>query len=328
MQHTTPDNLLQSIDRILFIMDLSIRDFIYFQSYITNFTSIYPQTRVDLIIKGHENLILRYKKAYQVKALQDVLKEQNLISKVYFDPDNSKKLIRQAQSMKYQSIVFLDKNAQTKNIELAIKINPKSFLIGTTIKTKWYNIFKKKAYTNLNFKLEITHPDQVELSNFYSSMFSYLNQQDVKLKPILNIPKKWILYAKLRFMKWGITKKNQDFSRIFFINPFDDNGNCIHDLKSLLNSIKSLKQKDEWGDVNLILHTPPQKFNTVKRFFADNSINNLFLLSADYDFFQIPAILSLCDAVFSVDGFCVDLARALDVQAFEIHKLNCVENNE
>ena len=328
MQNIAPTGLLQSIERILFVMDLSVRDFIYFQSYITDFAHIYPQTKVDLMIKPHEHFFLTRNKSFQIKVLQDIFKEQRLISNVYFEPNNSQKLIRQAQSMKYQSIVLLDKNAQTQNIKLAIKLNPKSSLIGTTTKTKWYNVLKKQAYKSLNFSLEMTPHEHAELNNFYSSMFSYLSGKDIKLKPLLNIPKKWVVYAKLRFMKWGITKKNQEFGRVFFINPFDDDGNCSCALKTVFNAIITLKQKDEWGDVNFILHTPPQKFHEVKRFFADHSINNLYLLSADYDFFQIPAILSVCDAVFSVDGLCVDLASALNVRAFKIDKLNNIENNE
>ena len=187
---------------------------------------------------------------------------------------------------------------------------------------------KKRAYKSLNFSIEVTPHEHAELNNFYASIFSYLNGKDVKLKPLLNIPKKWVIYAKLRFMKWGINKKNQDFGRVFFINPFDDDCNCVCPLKNLFNAIITLKQQDEWGDVTCILHTSPQKFYEVKRFFADHSVNNLFLLSADYDFFQIPAILSLCDAVFSVDGLCVDLASALNVQAFAIDKLNNIKNNE
>ncbi|KKQ32553.1 MAG: ADP-heptose:LPS heptosyltransferase [candidate division TM6 bacterium GW2011_GWF2_37_49] len=328
MQHISPTSLLQSIERILFVMDLSVRDLIYFQSYLTDFARIYPQTKFDLMIKAREHFFLTRNKSFQIKVLKDVFKEQRLISNIYFDPSSSQKLIRQAQSMKYQSIVLLDKNAQTKNIELAIKINPKSSLIGTTTKTKWYNVLKKRAYKSLNFSIEVTPHEHAELNNFYASIFSYLNGKDVKLKPLLNIPKKWVIYAKLRFMKWGINKKNQDFGRVFFINPFDDDCNCVCPLKNLFNAIITLKQQDEWGDVTCILHTPPQKFYEVKRFFADHSVNNLFLLSADYDFFQIPAILSLCDAVFSVDGLCVDLASALNVQAFAIDKLNNIKNNE
>lgn len=326
MQHITPNSFLQSIDRILFVMELSVRDFIYFQSYLAEFVRVYPGTKVDLMINTRKQFLLQYKKALQIKSLQDIFKEQHLINNIYFEPGNSKKLIQKAQNIKYKSIVLLDKKAQIKNIELAIHLNPKSFLIGTAKKTRWYNVLKKNAYKSLSLKLETIPNEHDELNNFYSSVFSCLIGTETKLKPVLQIPKKWIVYAKLRFLKWGINKKYKEFGRIFFINPFDDDGNYACPLKTLLKSIIQLKQKDEWGDVNFVLNVPPQKLYQVKSFFADHSINGLFLLSADYDFFQIPAILSLCDAVFSVNGFCVELASALNVQAFEIDKLNNIES--
>lgn len=313
MQQTHSQDLLHSINNVLFVIDLSARDFIYLQSYLCEFTKIYPKAIIDLMISSQNKFLLRHKKGFQIRILQDIIKEQSAINEVYFEQGNFHKLIRQAQNKKYQAIILLDRQANIKNIELANKLNPKSYLVGTSTKIRWFNVLKKRAYNRLNLNLEITPSKNTELDNFYSMMFSNIVGKDTKIKPFLQIPKKWVIYAKLKFLKWGIDKKGKRFGRVFFFNPFDDDGNYKLELKPLLNYITKLKQNDEWNDVNFIMNVPPQRFNQVRRFFAKNSVNNLFILTADYDFFQIPAVLSLCDAVFTADGLCTDLANAFNI---------------
>ena len=116
MQHISPTSLLQSIERILFVMDLSVRDLIYFQSYLTDFARIYPQTKFDLMIKAREHFFLTRNKSFQIKVLKDVFKEQRLISNIYFDPSSSQKLIRQAQSINQSSYSIKMRKLKTLNL--------------------------------------------------------------------------------------------------------------------------------------------------------------------------------------------------------------------
>jgi ADP-heptose:LPS heptosyltransferase len=300
----------------------------YLQGYLTEFNKSYPCLKIDLFVNTKKQFFLRRKMDTQVKYLRDTVQEKHHINTIYFNPAAPLQALKLAQLAKYPLIILLDRTFSTQPIRLAKYLNPTCVLIGAASKTHWYNLFKKRAFNRLNSRLECATLEcaQATLADFYSNIFTLItNSEKIVRKPFLQVPRKWIIYAKLRFLKWEIDKRGHRFGRVFFMNSFDDNGGHSLPLKSLYKIIVELKRNDEHGDINFVLHAPQSKFKETKKFFDKNSINNLFLLCANYDFFQIPSLLSLSDVVYSVDGFCVDLANAFNIPIVKIDKNLCVK---
>lgn len=319
MQQIISVDRLQSAQRVLFIFDLSLRDFLFIQSYLFEFSKNYPQTKIDLWVNAKCECFFRHKQSFKEKLFIEFLQECSFINKFYFNTccsKNFKNIYAQAHDLDYAIIVILSEKDHCRNIKLAKRINKNGFLVSITSKTKWHNFAKRHTYKMLGAKLDL---DCGERPTFYANMFGQLFSEQfmVNHKPALFIPRKWVVYAKLRFMKWGIDKKGQRFGKVFFINAFDDNEKYSCSLKKILDLIMDLKRHDEWSDINFVLHVPPSKLRSVRAFFAKHSINNLYLFSADNNFYQIPSILSLCDGVFSVDGICSHLSILLGINSLD-----------
>lgn len=324
MRQFTPGFKLDQIDRILFVTDVSTIDFIYLECYSAKLMTSNPNLKIDLFINT-KNKFFYVKDFIQVKYLQDLCCEKKYINSVYFDFMLKSQDLKKIQELNYSLIVLLDKSGCGRQIKIAKKLSPHCIVIGAACKPRWYNFFKKRRLKHLDFKIDFDGYD-ANISKFYSDIFSQISGIEIGepvVKPMLNIPKKWIIYAKLRFLKWEIDKRGHRFGRVFFINSFDDDGSHALPIKMLYKFILDIKRNDEQGDINFVLFSPMNKFNEIKKFFEKNSINNLFLFSADYDFFQIPSMLSISDTVYSVNGFCADLAAAFNVPLVKIDKGLC-----
>lgn len=316
MQQIISAEQLEAAKRVLFILDLSLKDFLFVQSYILGLAKIYPGIKIDLWVNANCNCLFGHKKIFVEKLFLEFLQECEHLGDIYLNTCVSRLLkenVSKARAFEYKFVFIFSKLNLVSNIKLAKSLNPGCFLVGPDLGTKWYSIFKRLRYKFLGARLN-WHSDS--LKDLYKNIFGQLfGMEDHKAQ--LSIPRKWITYAKLKFMKWGIDKKGQRFGKVFFINSFDDNEKCSCSLKKVLSLILDLKRHDEWGDINFVLHVPPSRLRFVRKFFAKHSINNLYLFSADNNFYQIPSILSLCDGVFSVDGICAELSVLLNVNSID-----------
>ena len=311
MQQIILADRLRSAQSVLLVLDLSLRNFLSLQSYLTEFSNSNPNVRIDLWVNSNCWCPFGHRQSFQEKLFTEFLAECNFISNIYFNTCSvrqSKKFCKQIREYQYSAIALLSKQNIYQNIKFAKKLNPQSFLVGPSLKTKWFNFFKRRTYKGLSASFDLNDVPQ--------QLFGDSLLQDHKAT--LVIPRKWISYAKLRFMKWGIDKKGQRFGKVYFVNVFDDDGKSRYPLEGILGAIKGLKQNDEWDDVSFVLHAPPSNLHLVRKFFAKHSVNNMILFSSDHNFFQMPSILSLCDGVLSVDGVCADMAKIFNINLLSL----------
>ncbi len=131
--------------------------------------------------------------------------------------------------------------------------------------------------------------------------------------PFITVPNKWIVFAKLRFLKWGIDKNSKKFGRVIFINPYAKTPKRSWPLESVAALIRLLKQQDTWGDVAFVVNIVPEEFKKGQKVFNKHSLGNTFLFTADHNFFQLPAVMTLCDLIISVETSIMHFASALHV---------------
>jgi ADP-heptose:LPS heptosyltransferase len=322
MDQLVPEQLLSNSNKILFITHLAIGDFTYLQTYFLEFSKKYPNISIDIWVDDVRRTMRFWKWASLKKySLYDWLSSCKFIRKIYtqtYSPFVLRKSIRKAQSENYPIVITLTSIRSERYAVLARKISPNGFIVGLCERYYFYNFIKIRRYLSLNKALDRkwVGTGQYHISDLYAQWFLNFFNVSVETearRPFINIPKCWIIYAKLKFMKWSIGKKSKNFSRVVFINPYAKEAKRSIPLDYLLKLLKELKNIDKWGDINFIINVTPEEYKKTKKFFDKNSLTNTRIFSADYNFFQLPAVISLCDLVISVETSVMHLASALKV---------------
>lgn len=318
-----PEQTLQRSKKILFITHLAIGDFTYLQTFFRAFAQKYSHIQVDLWVDEvrRTRLFWRWKGLKQY-ALYDWVGACSFFNKIYdktYSPAMLKQSLQQARQEEYDIVVSLTSIRPHLYARFARTIAPKGFVCGTTAKTAWYQLSKKAAFKKLDARLDFSAmPDMKgkhitdHYAYWFSTMFG-LELEQSKRGPFVNIPRKWLLFAKLRFLKWGIDKRSNKFSKVFFVNAYAKNEKRCWPIEKVLELIRSFKRDDEWGDVNFIINVMPEERAGIEKFFKKNAVSDIYLVSADNNFFQLPAFVSICDLIISVETSVIHLASALNV---------------
>ncbi len=323
MQQLVPSTVLASVDKVLFITHLAIGDFTYWQNYFAEFAKQYPHIKIDIWVDEVRRTRCFWRwNSLQNYSLYDWLEACPFINKVYretYSPGTYKKSIKAARAERYHLVISLATLRSHQYARLARAISPRGFVAGMVNKPKWFQVLKKWAYRKLDAKLllgTINKPDDFHITDFYAQCMEQLFGFKVALAeraPFINIPRKWISYAKLRFLMWGIDKNSKEFGKVFFINAFAKGGKRCWPLKNVFALMSAFKQYDQWGDVSFIVNVPPEELPMARKYFNKHSMNDTYLFSAQHNFFQLPAMISICDAVISVETSVMHLASALKV---------------
>jgi len=316
-----PVELLNKAHKILFIIPRSISRFVYLQNYIVAFSKHYPHIKIDLWIDEHQKTrcFWKWKKLKQY-GLYDWVQESPYFNKIYtqtYSISLLKKMILQAQQEHYSIVVSLDNHRPLYSARLARCIAPNGFVAGVGKQPKWYNLFTRWHTRKLDVLLdEAKYLDQGHVFNQYASwfkeLFDCINQSD-STELSIDIPRRWISFAKLRFLKWGLDKKSKNFGKVFFINLFGSSQGQSWPLEQVLEVMNALKRSELGADISFIINVQSAQLQQVKKFFDYNSFNDMIIFSPRDNFFQLPAIIAQCDLVISVHTSVVHLARALNI---------------
>lgn len=318
-----PADVLARADKILLVSHFALGDFTYMQNYIRALAREYPHIKVhiwvDELRRTWKFWQWRFLKKY---ALYDWLEACPFIEKVYkhtYSPIGLRHDIKRAQAEHYPVVVSLSTLRPFRYIRLARSLGGRdAFVAGLSYPVQWYQLIRRWSYAKAN-ALEPVNAGAApghHISDRYALWFEHLAGVHVPQKdrfPFINMPTEWITYAKLLFLKWGIDKQSKQFGRVIFINPFAKSGKRSWPLEHVLALIVSLRRKDEYGDVSFVINVVPEALKGAKAFFSKHSLNNTFLFSAENNFFQLPAVLSLCDFVISVETSIMHFASALHV---------------
>jgi heptosyltransferase-3 len=306
-----PASVLAAADKVLFITDGTNAEFVYLQTYLKAFAQQYPHCEIHLLLRPKNSAWSLWPwRATKKNRLLDWLAAMPFIRKIYEESTHACKEL-------YPLVICLTQTRIAINMRLARSVNKKGFVAALQGKMPWYAVRAKLAASRCDALLALNGSLlQVHIADQYAYWFERLVGLIVpqeKRFPSLLIPPAWTLYAKLLFLKWGIDKQSKHFSRVIFINPFANNRKRSWSLDAVLAVVTALRRKDEFGDVSVVIHVLPSQEKQVRAYFNKNSLNNTFLLLAEINFFQLPAVLSLCDFAISVDAAVMHFATALRV---------------
>ena len=322
-EQLVPEALLQGAAKILFVTHLAIGDFAYMQTYFAAFAQKYPHIKIDLWVDEVRRTRLfwrwKYLKNY---SLFDWLKTTGLFNKIY-DKNYSvglfKKSIRDAQAENYPIIISFASVRPYDYARYARIMAPQGFVAGIKTPLTRMHWLKARAYRKLNAALTVDPKKEFvdkHITDVYATWFERLCGVRVApeaRRPFIAIPRKWITFAKLRFMKWGIDKKTKEFGKVFFINAFAKDTKRCWPVENVVALIKSIKHEDAWSDLSFVVNATPEEFSALKKIFDQESLNNVYLFTASHSFFQLPAVIYICDLVISVETAVMHLASALGV---------------
>ncbi len=318
-----PQELLKKSDKILFITHLAIGDFAYMQNYFKEFAACYPHLKIDLWVDEQRGKsVLRRWKSKGNYVLYDWLSSCSFFNKIYQNTNSwwqLRNFFKAARDQNYPIVVCLVKMKKDRFAKFARLISPSGFVVGATAPTKFYQFIKKYRFKKLSGSFSLCASGNIKtphITDYYANWFEKifgLNVAKEQRPPFISIPKKWFSYAKLKLLKWDINYRYKSREKIVFINTFAKTGKRCWPMEKAVKLISLLRQEDDFYDANFVVNVLPDQYYRFEKFLKNYSVQKIFLFTASHNFFQLPAILSLCDLVISVETSVMHLAAALDV---------------
>lgn len=314
-----PEEILASCNKVLFITHLAIGDFTYLQNCFSLFKQKYPHLQIDLWIdEVSRPRFWGSRKHLRNYVLVDWVKQSALFDNIYAGADSRIRLrrqMRQAKQAEYPLVVSLCTLRPTWYVRCAKKISPRGFVAAIVDKKHK----SKRGFKGLGARLDIDLAldcSKLHISRIYQQWFERLFGlafMPEDRSPFVSIPKEWISYGKLQFVKWGILPKEQRSEKAVFINVFAKNAARCWPLDRLVTLINELRQEQAFEAASFIINVEPRFYDAVKAFLSNFCLQRVFLCTANKSFFQLPALVALSDLVISVETSVVHLASALQI---------------
>lgn len=318
--------LLRDSKKILFIAHLALGDFSYLQNCFRSFSNAHPDIDIHLWVDERRRTSQPSKWEHLRKyALYDWLADCPYIKKIYnqtYSPKLLKKSILEAQSQNYPIVVSLGVLDRHKYALLARRLSPDGFVAVQKKKVRSYDLFKRYAYEKADAFIpaytQKTHPDK-HISDIYAEWFLLLfgiyNSPKDRF-PFVNIPEAWMNNAKEQFLAWDfqkLTDSGVNPTKVIFLNSFSKSVERNWPLERLIELIQAMRQKAEWRDAGFVINVVPEELEGARSLLSRYSLERVHLFSAQENFFQLPAVLSLCDLIISVETAVMHLANAVHV---------------
>jgi len=318
---------LARADKILFVAHLALGDFTYLQSCFRAFAQAYPHLEIHLWVderrRTRRAAAWPHLKKY---ALYDWLAECPFIARVY-DQTYSPALLRQslaeAQRQAYPLVVSLAVLERHKYALLARKLSPGGFVVGQKKRVRPYDLWKHLCYRKLDACIPaynaVSHRGQ-HISDIYAGWFAQLFGLDIAPAarfPVLDIGARWKSHAQAQFAAWGWRGASgaggRTPARVVFVNAFSKAVERSWPLERVIGLIRTMRCVPAWRDAGFVVNIVPEALARARVLFATEGLAHTHLFSAEDNFFQLPAILGLCDLAISVETAVMHLANAVGV---------------
>jgi heptosyltransferase-3 len=321
--HLVDPVLLRKATKILFIAHLALGDFTYLQSCFRAFARAFPHIEIHLWVDERRRTSDAAQWGHLQKyALYDWLAESTCFKKVYartYSPALYEASIGEAQREDYPIVVSLAVLERHKYALLARQISPQGFVVGQKKRVRFYDIPKHIIYRKLDACIpaysNATHPGQ-HISEIYASWFTLLFGIRISAAaryPVLSIPAKWLEYAHAQFAEWGFNTAARNGQGVVFLNSFSKSPERNWPVERLLDLIVAMRGTGKWRHAAFIINVVPEELTRVKTMLAGRDLAGIAFFSAEENFFQLPAILSLCQLIISVETAVMHLANAIHV---------------
>lgn len=323
--------LLRRVDKILFVTHFAIGDFLYWQTYLRAFNEQYPHIKIHIWVDELRRTWKWWKwKPLSRYSLYDWLEACPFISKIYkknYSLPGFFSSLLTARSEQYELVVSLAFLRAHRYALLTRLISPKGFLVGIESKKKSIlnflpsfipSLFYRQLSKKCSLK-DIPVPKNYHITDVYAGIFEFFFGTVVceeKKQPFLIIPRDWKTNAKLTLLKWGIVgaaNGGNHRPKIIFINIFAKDKKRCWSSDAVVKLITFFENSGRFSDAYFILNVVPEERVCLKEALLEVGLARVILFSAHEHFFQLPAIIELCDLVISVETAVMHIASALRV---------------
>ena len=319
----SPDQLARA-DKILFIAHLALGDYTYLQNCFAAYAAAFPQVRihlwVDEVRRTNDASKWEQLKKY---ALYDWVEACPFFDKVYrrtYSPDLLAASIKEAQDENYPLVVSLAVVRPHQYALLARAISPHGVAIGMGEQTGFFHtLFQPHHRLALN-RLDAVIPpyaldrhDPAHISAIYADWFRQLCGLDIpaeKRFPFVDIPVEWLDHAARQLASWGV---NQHEGKLVFLNPYAKTKKRCWPLERIAELVAAMRRQAAWHDAFFIINAAPPELVRVRQLIDAHGLTRSAAFSAEDSFFQLPALLSRCNLVISVETAVMHLANAVHV---------------
>jgi ADP-heptose:LPS heptosyltransferase len=318
-----PAEILASSDKILFIAHLALGDFTYLQSCFRAFARAHPHIRIHLWVDERRRTSRASEWEHLKKyALYDWLAEMPCFDKVYrqtYSPALFHDSVQEARQQDYPVVVSLATLERHKYAVLARKISPRGFVVGQKKRVRPYDLVKYLIYRKLDAAIPAystaSHPDK-HISDIYAGWFTQLFGIGIPPAarfPVLNIPERWMRYAHEQFAGWGFEEGKEARHGVVFLNSYSKSPERNWPVQRVIELIQAMRRHDAWRNAGFIINVVPEDLARVRKLFEGQALERIEFFSAEENFFQLPAVLSLCKLIVSVETAVMHLANAVHV---------------
>jgi ADP-heptose:LPS heptosyltransferase len=327
-----PASLLQQADKILFIAHLALGDYAYLQACFQAFARAYPHLKIHLWVDERRRTSRSSEWAHLKKyALYDWLAECPYIDKVYdetYSPQLYRESLEAARQEGYTIVASLASLERHKYASLARSISPDGFVVGQKKRVRSYDLVKRLVYRKLDAFIPAYTPSSApgeHISDIYAGWFTQMFGVEIPPAarfPVLDIADKWMDYARTQFADWGFLQADGKPSRVVFVNAFSKSVERSWPLERVISLIRTMRREPAWRDTGFVVNVVPEELAKARELFAGAALARTELFSAEDNFFQLPAVLSLCELIISVETAVMHLANAVHVPVIALMRQN------
>ncbi len=315
-----PEELLQKSDKILFIAHLALGDFAYLQNCFRAFAQAYPHLKMHLWVDEVRRTADTSKwPALKAYSLYDWVRSCPFFEKVYdqtYSPELLRQSVDEARRQDYPIVVSLATLRPAQYAGLARTLGPRGFVSGMQEKFKLLALHRLAAYRKLDaalpiYQLERDVPQHISAvyAGWFAALFG-LRVAPAERFPYVEIPARWLQQADEQLQQWGCGKGS---GKRVFVNAFAKTKKRCWPLQRVAQLIRAMQARDEWRDACFIVNAMPHDMPAMRRFLECEVLKKTWLFSAEENFFQLPATLSRCDLIISVETAVMHLANAVKV---------------
>ena len=127
--------------------------------------------------------------------------------------------------------------------------------------------------------------------------------------PYVDIPLLWQQAADRQLAQWDFDRQQ----KTVFLNGFSKAIHRSWSLHKVFALAAAIKQQPAWRGANIIINVVPESLDGARALFSEAGLGQTQLFSAEQNFFELPAMLSRCQLIISVETAVMHLANAVHV---------------
>jgi heptosyltransferase-3 len=314
--------LLAQADKILFIAHLALGDFTYLQSCFQALAQAYPHLKIHLWVDERRRTRKAAAWPHLAKySLYDWLDECDCFAKVYketYSPALYRRSLAEAQREDYPIVVSLAELERHKYAILARRISPRGFVVGQKKRVRRFDVVKHLIYRKLDAWIPaVSSADCLgqHVSDIYAGWFTRLFGLRIAPAarfPVVHISERWRRYAREQFAAWGFAT-GPGAAPVLFLNAYSKSVERSWPLDRIVELIRAMQADPAWRGAGFVVNVVPEDLVRARALFAAEDLARTHLFSAEDNFFQLPAVLSVCSLIVSVETAVMHLANAVHV---------------